>query len=71
MTSARFSFYAEPATVATRNDDCYVGVGECTDGAFAIGIVTPGDLHLSLSQARALVAELASAIEVLDEGDGA
>ncbi|AXQ64762.1 hypothetical protein HOT94_gp057 [Gordonia phage Phistory] len=68
MTATRFSFYAEPAPVATRNDDCYVGVGECTDGAEAIAIVTPGDLHLSHEQARALVAELSSAITVLSEG---
>lgn len=71
---SHFAFYAEPTPVATRHGDCYVGVGESTEGVESISVVTPGDdstdLHLSLNQALNLMAELVNATAVLVEREG-
>ncbi|QDH47649.1 hypothetical protein PP484_gp64 [Gordonia phage Madeline] len=68
---SHFAFHAEPTPVATRHGDCYIGVGESTEGVESIGIVTPGDdstdLHLSLQQALVVMAELTTSIAVLIE----
>lgn len=71
---SHFAFHAEPTPVATRHGDCYVGVGESTEGVESIAIVTAGDdstdLHLSADQAFVLLAELVTAIAVLVGREG-